>query len=155
MPSKLVLTKKDYDAVVADPKVALQDGEEFAIVTTKNYGVWHRSIHVFARRPSSKELNAYEQLASKVKLRGAKAELEGKKLEAARVLYDVLVTRVFDLQVGRKTYPELDRDKAIALVEPLVKRGAILDMVSEVYSATQMEEREGEDPSTADDKEED
>jgi hypothetical protein len=150
MPSKLVLSRQDY--IQIEGEIKLQGDEDYAVVTHKGKGEWFRSIHVFQRHPNQKELQTYEHTASRVKLKGNKAELEGQKLLAAKDLYNLLINRVYDLPVGRKIYgnadngePPLDREAAMRLVEPLVKRAAILDMVSEVYSASQIEEREGVD----------
>lgn len=153
--SKIVLKRADYELIEKDPKVGLKDSEDYAVTTVKNHGVWVRSIHIFSRRPSAQELHKYEETASRVRLKGNKAELEGKKLVAARDLYNVLIDRVIDAQIGRKNYPLLTRDEAASNIEPLMKRAAILDMVSEVYSATQLEDREGEDASSSVDKEDD
>lgn len=155
MSSKLVLKRKDYIAIEQDPRVGLQPSEDYALTTAKVHGEWVRSIHVFRRRPTQQELQVYEETASRVKLKGNKASLEGKRLLAAKVLYDLLIDRVIDAQIGRKTVPFLEGNDARVSIEPLMKRAAIIDMVSEVYSASQLEEREGEGPEDDESKEED
>ncbi len=165
MASKLVLRKADYDLIAAKLTQAGFLGkseQDFQVTTQRDKGVWYRTIHIFSRPPMPSELNEYEDKASKIKFKGTKAQIEGSKINAAKDLYNKIILAVFDLPLGRIVYgsfevPDpndraktivgkpLDREEALERVPVLTKRAAILDMVGEVYSAAQLEEREGED----------
>jgi len=161
--SKLVLKKEDYTRI--EVLCAIKDQEDYAVVTTRQKGVIIRSIHVFARQPMTKEITEYENTASKVKFRGNKAEVEGSQTLAAKHLYDHLISRAYDVPVGRQILGEittdesgastgrpLTRDEAIAQVPVLLKREAIRDMVGQHWSAGQLIEMEGEDEEVRGDK---
>lgn len=161
MASKLVLKAEDYQKIEAS--LNLKDEEDYSVVTHKVKASWYRSIHVFFRRPTTKELTTYEEKAGKLKFRGTRAEMEGSRLQAGIDLYNSLIDRVYDYPYGRRILGDiskgekpLDRQSAKEYVDPLTKRAAILDFVSEVYSASQIEEREGVegDPSKEDEREE-
>jgi hypothetical protein len=163
MASKLVLRQEDYERVektLTDLGYLGNTEQDYSVTTQRIKAKWYRTVHVFERPPMGKELNQYEEEASKIKFRGTKAEVEGSRLTAAKNLYNKIILAVFDLPVGRqvlgpieKGHP-LKRDEARDKVPLLVKRAALLDMLSEVYSAAQIEEREGEDEVPEDQKQE-
>lgn len=146
MSSKLVLKPEDYDKIEA--LAGIKDTEEYSVVTHKMRGRAFRSIHVFERQPSTKELTEYEDVASKVKMKGKNAEVGGSTVLASAGLYDKIINRVYDLPIGRRIHGAsengpLQRADAVKLVPPLVKRVAIRDLVGEVYSSSQLEDNEG------------
>ncbi len=154
--SKLVLSREDYARI--EKMCDLKGEEDYAVVTTRHKGMIIRSIHVFARQPMTKELTEYENTASKVKFKGNRAEVEGSQLTAAKHLYDHLISRAYDVPVGRFILGELkesddgkmvgtplQREDAIAKVPVLIKREAVRDMVAQHWSSGQLVEMEGDD----------
>lgn len=151
-----LVTRADHATIQA--KIHLQGNEDYAVTVQKGKGYWIKSVHVFERRPMQSEINEYEQTASRLKWRGNKAEMEGSQINAGVNLYNRLIARAYDVQVGPvKTLPEVDAAGARAHVDPLVKREAIRELIGEVYSATRMEENLGSEPETqaTDDEQED
>lgn len=142
------LTADDYTKI--ETAVIPQGTEDYVVVWHLRHGKWSRSVHVFERQPMTKEITDYENTASKLKFKGNKAEVEGSQTLAARDLYNKLISRVYDLPVGRQVLGEfgkdapLDRSAAIEKVPVLVKREAIREFVGEVYSASRMAESEGD-----------
>lgn len=161
MGSKLVLNKDAHRQIQS--LIELKDTEEYSVVTHRVHGEWKRSIHVFARLPTTKELTDYENKASKVKFRGAgKAEVEGGAAVAAETLYNKLVDRVYDLPIGTRIYGEVTLENGVRSGKPLsgedargkvpvlVKREALRDFVGEVYSESRLAEREGDEDEVKD-----
>lgn len=136
-----IVTQEDH--AIIQQKCGITGDEDYAVVLQKGKGFWKKSIHVFARQPNSKELQAYEDSSSKLKFRGQKAEMEGSPLKASEWLYNLLIVRAYDVVVGLKTHEQLDKAAAARMVPPLVKREAIRELSAEVYSASRMEEAEG------------
>lgn len=139
-----IVTRADHERIQA--KLNLSDVEDYSVTVQKGKGFWQKTVHVFERRPTQGEINEYEQTASKMKWRGNKAEIEGSQINAGSNLYNKIVSRAYDVIVGRKVVQELDRAGAMAKVDPLVKREAIRELIGEVYSATRMEENLGGAP---------
>jgi hypothetical protein len=139
-----IVTRADHDKIQS--RIHLQDEEDYAVTIQKGKGFWVKTVHVFARRPSLKEINDYEQTASRIKFRGSKAEMEGSQIQAAVSLYNLLVARCYDVLVGMRTFPQLDAAGSRAKVDPLIKREAVRELIGEVYSATRMEESLGGQP---------
>lgn len=144
-----IVTREDHDLI--QQRINPQEGEDYAVTVAKGKGYWVKSIHVFSRHPTQGEINAYEQTASRVKFRGQKAEIEGSQINAAVGLYDLLITRAYDVLAGLRRHEQLDREGARAKVPALTKREAIRELIGEVYSATRMEESLGGDVETDDD----
>lgn len=122
-----------------------RDDEGVSVVWHKIRGRWFRSVHVFQRTPSTKEIAQFENTASRLKFKGTKAEVEGSQITAAVKLYDTLIDRVYDLpkQNGMGVVADLlPRERAAELVPPMVKREALRDFTGEVYSASRMAEDE-------------
>lgn len=142
--TRRILTTADHQQIQEKARINIDGGENYAPVIQKNKGVFQWSIHVFQREATLGEINAYEQIASRVEFKGQKAQIKGSQIEAATRLYNRLVARSFDVVVGLKTYDELDREASIKTVPPLVKREAIRELLGEVYSASRMEEIEGD-----------
>lgn len=118
--------------------------EDYAVTVQKGKPDWVKTTHVFARRPTLQEINTYEKTASRVKFRGANAEMEGSQITAAVNLYNLIIARAYDVLVGPiKVEPELNAQQAREKVDPLIKREAIRELVGEVYSASRMEEALG------------
>lgn len=135
------ITSEDYDKI--ETAIVLQNDEDYSVVWHQRHGRWMRSIHVFARQPTTKEVSTYEEMASKLKFKGNKAQIDGSQTLAAEQLYNRLITRVYDLPIGRKLIGEgtpLTADEARAKVPVLVKKEAVRDFVGEVYSASRMAE---------------
>jgi hypothetical protein len=168
LPSKLILKKSDHSAIQST--IDLQGEEEYSVVTHRIHGEWKRSIHVFSRLPTTRELTDYENKSSKVKFRGGgKAEVDSGAVQASQDLYNKLITRVYDLPIGSRVYGEvvfkdgvkngkpLMGEEARARVPVLIKREALRDFLGEVYSESRLAEREGEDDEVKEesDKEED
>ncbi len=169
--SKLVLSREDYSRI--EKMCDLKGDEDYAVVTTRHKGLIIRSIHVFARQPMTKELTEYENTASKVKFKGNRAEVEGSQLLAAKHLYDHLISRAYDVPVGRAILGELkevpgeregesrmvgtplQREDAIAKVPVMIKREAVRDMVAQHWSSGQLVEMEGDEEEVKGDTEED
>jgi hypothetical protein len=163
--SKLLLTKEHHERIQA--AIKLNEDEDYSVVTHKRHGEWLRSIHVFSRLPTTKELTDFENVSSKVKFRGAgKAEVDSGAVQAANSLYNKLISRVYDLPHGpRRILGEIGKDgnssapvtaeQARELVPPLVKREALRDFIGEVYSESRIADREGEEESVEKEQEED
>lgn len=153
MPSKLLLRKVDHDKI--QKIVKLQGEEDYAVVTHRVHGEWKRSIHVFDRLPTTKEMTDYEDTASRVKFKGQnKAVIEGSQVQASSVLYNKIINRVYDLPLGNRMFGEVNEDgtgrplnskEATDRVPSLVKREALRDFIGEVYSESRLAEREGDD----------
>lgn len=141
------MTADDYEKI--EKAAGIKGDEGYSVVFHKFRARWYRSVHVFARQPTTQDITQYEDIASKVKFRGSRAEVEGSQTLASKKLYDRLIDRVYDLPVGLKVLGEfgkggpLSRDEAIDKVPVLVKREAIRDFIGEVYSAARMDEAEG------------
>jgi len=170
--SKLVLRQEDYARI--DRIVGLQPGEFYTVVTHRIRDRFVRSIHVFAREPNQQEMTAFEDTASRVKVKGRKTEFEGSQTKAFRHLYDALIIRAYDVVSGFTILGEikldpkgdptpdpvtgrvgLNKEEAIAQVPLVTKREALRDRVGEVYSEARIAELEGEDEEVKDEKEDD
>lgn len=146
MPVKM--SPEDYAKVEA--AINLQNDEDYTVVFHKRHGQIRRSVHVFSRQATTKEVSAYENTASRLKFKGNKAEIEGSQTLAAEQLYNKLIARVYDLPIGRRVYGEdkpLGAEEARGIVPVLVKREAIRDFLGEVYAASRFDE-DGDDVST-------
>jgi len=137
------MSKEDFNKI--ETACEIKDTEEYSVVWHKVKGQWLRSIHVFERQPMTSELTKYEDIVSKVKVKGQKVTMEGSQVSGAKYLYDLLVQRVYDLPLGRKVIPQLNGSDAAKTVLPLVKREAIRDFIGEVYSDARMNDIEGDE----------
>lgn len=167
--SRLSLTPEDYARI--DKLVGIDPNSDqfYTVVTTKQRGKAIRSIHVFARQPTPQEVTKFEDVASKVKVRGRKTEFEGSQAKAFRHLYDALILRAYDVPSGFRILGEipdgqkefnpslgLTREEAIEKVSTVIKREALRDSMGEVYSEARLSEAEGdEDEVKGDDQEDD
>lgn len=140
-----IITKQDHETIQQKCDIDGEKGEDYAVVLQRGKGFWIKSIHVFSRHPTTKEINDYEQTASRLKFKGQKAQVEGSAINAAVAIYNVLVARSYDVLIGLKEHAQLDAELSRAKVPPMVKREAIRDLIAEVYSASRMAEMEGED----------
>lgn len=141
----LRLKPEDYDQI--DQQVGLKDDEFYAVVTTPFRGRFVRSIHVFHRQPTEKELLAFENLSSKIRIRGNRTDFEGSPLEAFARLYNALISRAYDVPVGSKILGEgtpLDKYEAQRLVPTMMKRRALNDTVGTHMSESQVTDMEEE-----------
>lgn len=136
-----ILKSEDYEKI--EKSVNLTGQEDFVVCVHKRHNKIAFSVHVFERQPSTKEIVAYEETASKMRFKGTKAEIEGSAVLASKNLYDRLIARVYDLPIGRETHKTLDRENAVRMVPVLVKREAVRDFVGGVISANQLAENEG------------
>lgn len=142
--SKIALTEADYLAI--EKKCDIKDSEHYAVTYSKVRTKMVRTVHVFERKPDTREMTRYENEASKLTLRGKKAEIEGGAIGASAALYKVLISRVFDLVEGRQIVEgPIPAQQANSRVDPLTKRAALRDLLGEVYSASQIADQEGED----------
>lgn len=141
------LTREDFEKIAE--KAKLTGDENLAVVAHKNYGRIDFSVHVFERAPMPKEMINFEETSGRVKIRGNRAEVEGSNIKATMDLYKKLISRVYDLPVGFKQVPQLDRDKAIAMVPPLVMREAIREFLGSAQGATSYMEEQSESEVTA------
>ncbi len=139
--SAIKLTPAQYQQI--ESKIALTGDEDYVVVAQKRHGVLTFGVHVFTRQPTTKEMVAYEETASRVKYRGNRAEVEGSAILATKNLYNVLIARAFDIQVGRKTHETLDREQCKALVTDLGKREAVREFLGNVSGMTSLAEDEG------------
>lgn len=158
MPNPKLVSPEEH-AIIQRKCIKDPATEDYVVVVQKAKGFWQKTIHVFHRQPTQKELQTYEETSSKVKFRGSKAEMEGAPLQAASSLYDKIIERAFDVWVGLQKHEQMDAATARAKVLPTMKREAIRELVAEVYSASRMEEAEGhveaaESSVTDDEKEE-
>lgn len=140
---KTILKSEDYERI--EKQVKLEGNEDFVVCIHRRHNKINFSIHVFDRQPMTQEIVAYEETASKMKFKGTKAQIEGSQVLASKNLYDRLISRVYDLPVGRQNYPLLMDDEARRIVPALVKREAIRDFVGGVVSANAMADSEGEE----------
>lgn len=140
---KSILKSEDYEKI--EKSVNLQGSEDFVVCVHRRHNKVSFSVHVFDRQPMTQEIVAYEETASKMKFKGTKAQIEGSQVLASKNLYDKLITRVYDLPVGRHTHAKLERADAVQIVPVLVKREAIRDFVGGVQSANSLAESEGEE----------
>lgn len=151
------MTDEDYEKL--DKFLQLPDEQFYAVVTTKLRNKWVRSVHVFARHPTPKELTEYERTVSQLRFKGNRTEMEGSQLTAARHLYDLLIDRAYDVPFnnryvkgeltedgkGNITGDGLTREAARAYVSPMIKRAALRDALGEHYSEAQVAEQDGDD----------
>lgn len=135
------LTPEKYQII--EDKIALTGDEDYVVVVQKRHGKATFGVHVFARQPSTKEMMRYEECASRVKYRGTRAEVEGSAILATKELYNVLIARAYDIQVGRKVYETMDREQAKSLVTDLGKREAIREFLGNVSGLTSLNEEDG------------
>lgn len=126
-----------------ESKINLTGEEDYAVLVTKRHNKASYGVHVFARQPSTKEMVAYEEAVSRVKYKGTRAEVEGSAIKAGKALYDVLIARAYDVQVGRQNYPELTRAEAIRVVTDISKREAVREFLGNVSGLTALSEDEG------------
>lgn len=158
MPSSIrknpkIVTREDHALI--QQKCELQGSEDYAVVIQKGKGFWNKSVHVFSRQPTTKELQEFEESSSRLKFKGAKAEMEGSPIIAASNLYNRCIARVYDVLIGLKSHDRLEAQQARDMVPPLVKREAVREFTAEVYSASRMEEAEGVEHGKDDDKDDD
>lgn len=149
--NKKIITRHEHEIIQTKCSINADKGEDYAVVLQKGKGYWVKSVHVFHRHPTTKQINAYEQTASRLKFKGQKASVEGSQIDAAVQLYNELIDRAYDVLLGLKTAEHLPTEQARAVVPPLVKREAIRELIGEVYSASRMAENEGEDDTEDDD----
>ncbi len=145
-----IVTRAEHEII--QQKCNFQGDEDYAVVIQKGKGYWGKSVHVFSRQPTTKELQEFEEGSSRLKFKGQKAEMEGRPILAAANLYNKLIVRAYDVIVGLKTYETMTAEEARTTVPPLVKREAIREFTAEVYSASRMEEAEGVEEGKDDDK---
>lgn len=142
---------KDEDYLTIEKARDIKGSEPYTVVYMPLRNKFVRSVHVFERKPSTKELTDYENATSKMRFRGNKAEIEGGAVAAAGELYRKTIGRVYDLVIDRQIVAgPIARDEAIRLVEPMVKREAIADLVGEVFRASKVAEMDGAERETAD-----
>jgi hypothetical protein len=137
----LRLKPEDYDAI--DKVVQPKNDEYYSVVTTPHRGKYIRSIHVFHRQPSTKELLAFESLSAKIRIRGNRTDFDGSPLEAHVRLYNTLISRAYDVVVGNKVMGQviddkgdpipnarpLDVSEASKFVPDMMKRRALADVL--------------------------
>jgi hypothetical protein len=136
-----IVTRAEHAIIQA--KLKLNGTQDYAVVIQKGKGFWNKSIHVFSRQPSTRELQTFEESSSRLKFKGQKAEMEGSPIAAASELYNRLIDRAHDVLIGLQTHEQLNSQQCRDLIPPLVKREAIREFTAEVYSASRMEEAEG------------
>jgi hypothetical protein len=151
--SAKIVTRHDHTLI--QQKCQLTGSEDYAVVIQKGKGFWNKSVHVFSRQPTLKELQEYEESSSRLRFKGQKAEMEGSPIAAASALYNKLVERTYDVLVGLKSHDKFSAEQARTFVPPLVKREAIREFTAEVYSASRMDEAEGIETGVDDDKDDD
>ena len=106
MTSRMSLSREDHLRI--QEAISLQSNEIYSVVTHRIYGMFRRSIHVFAHLPATKELIEYTETVAGAGFRDqARAGLGAGRIRAAEALYDRLVERVYDLPIGEKTYGEV------------------------------------------------
>lgn len=142
------LTAADYEQI--ESRINLTGEEDFVVVSQRRHTKINFSVHVFARQPMTKEMQTYEETASRMKLRGTRADVEGSPIKAAKDLYDKLIVRVYDLRVGRQLLDELDGSGAAKLVPIVVKREAIREFLGGAEGAEGRNEDEGDTESVED-----
>ena len=103
--SAKIVTRHDHTLI--QQKCQLTGSEDYAVVIQKGKGFWNKSVHVFSRQPTLKELQEYEESSSRLRFKGQKAEMEGSPIAAASDLYNKLVERVYDVLVGLKSHDKL------------------------------------------------
>lgn len=166
--SKLTLTPEDYTRIDKLTGIEPSSDQFYTVVTTKQRGRAIRSIHVFSRMPTPQEVTKFEDVASKVKVRGRKTEFEGSAAKAFRHLYDALILRAYDVPSGFRILGEipegttefdpklgLSREQAIEKVPTVIKREALRDSMSETYSEARLIENEGDEEDVKDATEDD
>lgn len=140
---KFSLSQEQYAEI--EKKINLTGDEDYAVLLQKRHGKATYGVHVFERQPSAKEMAKYEEFASRVKYRGTKAEVEGSIVNATVYLYNLLIARAYDVQVGRKMYETLDRSQSASVVPVGTKREAIREFLSNVVGLTSLAEDEGDE----------
>lgn len=144
MPTrKKVLTREDHAKIQSACKLDANKGEDYAAVFVRGKGFGQWSIHVVTRQPTQKEIDSYEQTASRLKFKGQKAQIEGSQIVAAATLYNAIIARSYDVLVGLKSHDELNAEQSRAIVPSLVKREAVRQLVGEVYGESRLAEQEG------------
>lgn len=138
----LRLTSDQYDQI--EKKLDLKGDEDFAVVVQKRHNRVRYGAFVFERQPSPKEMARYEELASRVKYKGTRAEIEGSAVQATTYIFDLLIARAQDIQSGRTVYETLDRDGARKVTPVLTKREAVREFLSNVSSLTSATEDEAD-----------
>jgi hypothetical protein len=143
--AKRKLTRADHALIQQKCHIDSARGEDYAAVfmVGKGFGQW--SIHVFARQATQREIDQYEQTASKLKFKGQKASMEGSQTLAAVNMYNALIARAYDVLVGLTSVDQMSREEAAQRVPPLVKREAIKQWIGEVYGETRLADAEGDD----------
>jgi hypothetical protein len=141
--SKYRLSPEQYSTI--ESKINLTGDEDYVVLVQKRHGRAIFAVHVFGRQPMPKEMVQYEETASRVKYRGTRAEVEGSSLMAAQQLYNKLVVRAYDVQVGRTLHDQLDADQAKAVVPMVAKREAIREFLGNVAGLTSLADDEGDD----------
>jgi hypothetical protein len=139
----LKLSAEQYKTI--ESKINLTGDEDYVVVVQRRHGKATFGVHVFERQPSTKEMVAYEETASRVKYRGSRAEVEGSAILATKNLYDTLIARAYDIQVGRTLHEMLDRGQAKVKVTDLGKREAIREFLGSVAGLTSLNEDDGKD----------
>jgi len=140
---------KDEDYAKIEAQVNLTGTEDYAVVAQKRHNKINFSIHVFSREATTKEIVTYEEMASRMRFRGNKAEIEGSQVLAAKDLYNKLIVRAYDVRVGRVLHDTLTAEQARDVVPPLVKRSAIREFLGSVMGASDLAESEGQEPESA------
>lgn len=156
----LKLTPEFY--ALMDKVIDLSGDESYSVVTSRSRGVHWRSIHVFKRQPNQADLIEYENIASKVKVKGSRTEIQGSQFAASAFLYDRLIDRVYNFPLGSHVlgYTEYDTEsgeiksggpikaeQARADIPPQAKRTALKDAMGSHMSEGDIAD-EYEDDST-------
>jgi len=150
--ASLRLKPEDYDRI--DAVVPPKGDEYYTVVTTPFRGRYIRSIHVFHRQPTTKELLAFESLSTKIRIRGNRTDFDGSPLEAHVRLYNTLISRVYDVPVGNtvmgrvvddagrpiKDGRPLDVAEASKYVPDMMKRRALSDVLGNHITESQATE---------------
>jgi hypothetical protein len=162
--SKASLRLKPEDYARIDEVVNLKGDEYYSVVTTPHRGRYVRSIHVFHRQPTTKELLAFESLSTKIRIRGNRTDFDGSPLEAFVRLYNTLVSRVYDVPVGNRVMGQvrdekgqpikdgrpLDVAEASKYVPDMLKRRALADILGNHITESQASEMAEDEEGPAD-----
>jgi hypothetical protein len=145
------MTLSTEESIQLEHDLQIQGHEPYAIVFIKIRGTQYaRSVHVFEREPDAREITEYENNASKMKIKGSNAEIQGGSVAAAAELYRRTISRVHNLVVNRVVVPgPIGREEALRLVPPIVKRAAISDLIGDVFQASRISEMEGDEREAA------
>lgn len=154
--SKLTkLTDQDYEKIERGCEIDSAKGESYVIVTAKHRGRYYRGIHVFDRKPSTREMVDYEKTSSQVHFKGNKAKIEGSTVQAAVDLYGKIIARAYDVVVGNAVVEKLTAEDARNRIDPMTKREAIREFTGNASAQSALEDDDEDDVKSPGDKEED